>query len=342
MFPAQHALRARLRRTLFLFSFLLISSAAFCQSDYEVEPDLLARQRVFPAVGPGLQAVARGPAGRYYVLTAPGRAVSVYDSTGKPIGQVPENPKVKAPEAIVFGVSLDADDAGRLVVADAGANAVKVYAADGSLAVSFNVAQPVSVELLPGGEIAVSSRSSDHLISVYDSSGKLVRTFGEPADLSDRPDLNHLVNVGRLARDTAANLYIAFDYIPEPTVRKFDPHGSPILEFSLETLDFQPVAQAARREIAREGPGGQLSPHRIITGMGVDRATGEVWLSFGTLLIHFDKDGNRLDSYRTYTPDGARLEATTILVEPNRLLLGQDPLGVYEFDRPDKSDKSEH
>ncbi len=74
--------------------------------------------------------------------------------------------------------------------------------------------------------------------------------------------------------------------------------------------------------------------------MGVDRATGEVWLSFGTLLMHFDKDGNRLDSYRTYTPGGARLEATTILVEPDRLLLGQDPLGVYEFDRPDKSDNS--
>jgi hypothetical protein len=76
--------------------------------------------------------------------------------------------------------------------------------------------------------------------------------------------------------------------------------------------------------------------------MGIDRVTGEVWLSFGSLLMHFDKDGNRLESYRTYTPDGARLEATTILVEPNRLLLGQDPLGVYEFDRPDKSDKSEH
>ncbi len=327
---------------LFLVSFLLSSSAAFCQSDYEVEPELLARQRILPAVGPGLQAVARGPAGRYYVLTAPNRAVSVYDSTGKPIGQVPENPKVKAPEAIVFGVSLDADDAGRLVVADAGANTVKVYAADGTLAASFTVAQPVSVALLPGGEIAVTSQSSAHLISVYDISGKLVRAFGDLADLSDRPDLNHLVNVGRLARDTTANLYIAFDYFPEPTVRKYDPHGQSILELSLGTLDFQPAAQAARREIAREEPGGELSPHRIITGMGVDRATGEVWLSFGTLLIHFDKDGNRLDSYRTYTPDGTRLEATTILVEPTRLLLGQGPLGVYEFDRPDKSDESGH
>ena len=342
MIPMQHALRAHLRRTLLFFSLLLISSAAFSQSDYEVEPELLARQRVFPAVGPGLQAVARGSEGRYYVLTTLSRAVSVYDSTGKPIGQVPEHPRMKAPEAIVSGVSLDADDGGRLVVADAGDNAVKVYAADGSLVVSFNVAHPLSVALLPSGEIAVTSQSSDRLICVYNSSGKLVRAFGSLEDLSDRSDLNHLVNVGWLGRDATANLYIAFEYFPEPTVRKYDPHGSAILELSLGTLDFQPAAQAARREIAREEPGGALSPHQIITGMGIDQATGEVWLSFGSLLMHFDKDGNRLESYRTYTPYGAHLEATTILVEPNRLLLGQDPLGVYEFDRPDKPDKSEH
>ncbi len=303
---------------------------------------MLAQQRIFPAVGAGFQSVVRGPAGRYYILTAPGHAVSIYDSTGKRIGQVPENPKVKAPAAIVFGVSLDADDAGRMVVADAGANAVKLYAADGTLAVSFAVAQPVSVTLLPNGEIAVTSRSSDHLVSVYDDSGKFVRAFGEPEDLSDRPDLNHLVNIGHLGRDAAANLYVAFDYFPEPTVRKYDPHGYVSLEVSLKTLDFQPGAQAARREIAREEPGGELAPHRIITGMGVDPATGEIWLSFGTLLVHFDKDGNRLANYRTYTADGARLEATTIVVEPSRLLLGKDPLGIYEFARPDKSDASGH
>jgi hypothetical protein len=342
MLLSHDTLPARLLRAVFLFSFLLISSAAYCQSDYQVEPELLAQQRVFPTVGAGFQSIVRGPAGRYYVLTAPSPAVSIYDSTGKRISQVPGIPKAKAPTAIVFGISLDVDDAGRVAVADAGASAVKLYAADGTLVVSFHVAQPISVALLPSGEIAVTSQSADHLVSVYDATGKFLRAFGDPEELSDRPDLNRLVNVCQFGRDTAANLYIAFAYFPEPTVRKYDPQGYASLEIALKTLDFQPVAQAARREIAREEPGGVLTPHRVITGMGVDPATGEIWLSFGTLLLHFDKDGNRLDSYRTYTPDGARLEATTILVEPNRLLLGQDPLGVYEFARPDKSDTSGH
>jgi len=36
------------------------------------------------------------------------------------------------------------------------------------------------------------------------------------------------------------------------------------------------------------------------------------------------------------TPQGARLEGNTILVEQDRLIVGSDPLGIYEFERPDK------
>jgi len=329
------AIHFEVRRTLGALTLLMIPLSAFCQTDYDVEPELLAHTRVFPEVGAGVQSVCRGPGGRYYVLTAPSPAVIVYDANGKRAGQVPQI--AKRPAAIVYGVSLDVDAAGRVAVADAGDSALKVYAPDGSLAVSFHVNQPVSVALLPDDEIAVTSQSSDQQISIYDGTGNLVRAFGDPEDLSDRPDLNRMVNIGLLGRDTSANLYVAFEFFPEPTVRKYDAHGYASLEVSLKTLDFESGAQAARREIAREEPGGELSPHRIITGMGVDPATGEIWLSFGTLLIHFDKDGNRVDSYRTYTADGARLESTIILVEPNRLLLGADPLGVYEFERPDKS-----
>jgi hypothetical protein len=50
----------------------------------------------------------------------------------------------------------------------------------------------------------------------------------------------------------------------------------------------------------------------------------------------FDKDGTRRASYKLYTPEGARLEPRTILVEPDRLLIGSDPLGIYVFDRPEK------
>jgi hypothetical protein len=41
-----------------------------------------------------------------------------------------------------------------------------------------------------------------------------------------------------------------------------------------------------------------------------------------------------------YTPEGARLEANTILIEPDRMIIGGDPIGIYEFQRPDKKNLS--
>jgi hypothetical protein len=61
-----------------------------------------------------------------------------------------------------------------------------------------------------------------------------------------------------------------------------------------------------------------------------------VWIALHNTLLHFDKEGTRRASYKIYTPEGARLEANTILVEPDRLLIGEDPLGIYEFSRPYK------
>jgi hypothetical protein len=59
-------------------------------------------------------------------------------------------------------------------------------------------------------------------------------------------------------------------------------------------------------------------------------------MALGDKLLHFDKEGNRRATYLIYTPEGARLEANTILVEQDRLIIGSDPLGIYEFERPDK------
>jgi hypothetical protein len=74
----------------------------------------------------------------------------------------------------------------------------------------------------------------------------------------------------------------------------------------------------------------------VLTAFGVDPVSGDVWMALHNTLLHFDKDGIRQSEYQIYTKDGARIEANVILVEENRLLIGSDPLGVYEFERPDK------
>jgi hypothetical protein len=102
-------------------------------------------------------------------------------------------------------------------------------------------------------------------------------------------------------------------------------------------LEAASEAQAVRREILRQEKH-QKTPtfKRVLTAVGIDRAKGEVWMAVGNTLLRFDKEGNRRASYQLYTPEGARLEASIIVIEPDRLLIGSDPLGIYEFDRPDK------
>src|SRR5260370_32553885 len=94
--------------------------------------------------------------------------------------------------------------------------------------------------------------------------------------------------------------------------------------------------QRSRPSLRQERRGDQPSFKRILTAIGVDWTNGEVWIALNNNLQHFDKEGNRRATYKIYTPQGARLEASTILVEQDRLIIGSDPLGIYEFDRPDK------
>jgi len=266
----------------------------------------------------------------------------VFDATHKQvlsIGEAPASTNAgNASQALlVFGEDCDADADGKIYVADRGANLIRVFSADGSPIRSIPVKNPLSVAALPEGEIAVGTLREPHLVVVFDKNGREVREFGDPEPIAERPDLNRYGNIGRLATDAAGHLYYAFTYLPEPTVRQYDRVGYAGQDIQYTALEVWPAAQAARKEIERqEKRGDQPSVRRVLTAVGVDRSNGEVWVALYNTLLHFDAEGNRRASYKIYTPEQARLEANTILVEKDRLIIGSDPLGIYEFARPDK------
>jgi len=318
---------------------LLVSLPGRSQEVTQFENDLVAKRRVFAAVGAGFRAVRRGPNGTYYVLTAPAPAVQIYDASGARTSQVPSESGAAAKgTAIVYGQDFDVDRDGRVVVCDRAANAIKIYSSGGALAASIANPAPISVAFLPGGEFAVASPKADHLITGYDLTGKVVRDYGDREEIASRADVNEQVNFGQLGADDVGNTYFSFDYLPEPTVRKYDRIGYLAMEISLTTLEFEPAATSARRAIARSETAGNSIPalHRIISAVGVDPQTQEIWLAVGTLLMRFDRDGQRLASFRTYLPRGGSIEPSQILVEPSRLLIGADPQGIYEFPKPTK------
>jgi len=302
------------------------------------EGELIAKQRVFSGVGPGLRTVKRGADRRLYILASPSPGLLVLDAQGKQVLSISEvGGSGQGPNLITFGEDCDGAADGKIYVADRGANLIQVFTADGTLLRSIPVKNPISVAALPEGEVAVGTLREPHLVMVFDKNGRDVREFGDPEPLSERADMNRFLNIGELATDAQGHLYYAFAYLPEPTVRQYDRLGYAGQDIQNTALDAMPTAQAARKEIARqEGKGKQPSFKRILTAIGVDRENGEVWIALYNTLLHFDKEGNLRATYKVYTPQGARLEANTILVERDRLIIGSDPLGIYEFERPDK------
>jgi hypothetical protein len=307
----------------------------------QVDDDLMARRRVLKPVGPGLRALRRGPDGKFYVLTSPGTSVSVYDPQGTLVKKIPDyapntGPASQDLHTILFGEDMDVGANGSVYVADRGADEIKIWEQNGN-ARAIRVSAPLSLAALPEGEVAVALQNSSHLITVFGPAGRMARDFGDPEELSTRPDLNRYLSMGRLASDPQGRIYYGYTYLPEPLVRQYDRFGYGGVNFEFTGLDALSEARAARREIERQDK--RQDPPRfrpILTAYGVDPESGEIWMCLHNTLLHFDKEGNRQSEYQIYAPDGTRLEATILLVEEEVLLIGSDPLGVYEFQRPDK------
>ncbi|MGC2766143.1 MAG: hypothetical protein WB607_11625 [Candidatus Acidiferrum sp.] len=308
----------------------------------EIDDDLMASRRVFPSIGPGLRALRRSANGNYYVLASPAVGLAIFDGKGKGISIIGAPPPAPVANkagrsAIAFGEDCDVDAQGNVYVADTGYNLVNEFAPDGTQLRSFPVSSLLSLAVLPGGEVAVSTRDQVHHVTVYGADGKVSREFGDVESLSSRADIDRYLNVGRVAADPQGRIYYGFTYMPEPLVRQYDRYGNAIQDFVFTGVDAYPEASTTRKAIERQEAKGEPPVfHPILTSFGVDPVSGDIWMGLHNTLVHFDKDGVRRSEYQIYTPKGSPLDATVILVEEERLLIGGDPLGVYEFHRPDR------
>jgi len=104
------------------------------------------------------------------------------------------------------------------------------------------------------------------------------------------------------------------------------------LDFEFTGLDAFPEAQAARKEIDKQEK--KQTPYflAILTAFGVDPVSGEVWMALHNTLLHFDKEGNRRSEYQIYTREERGWKRTPF-GGGNRLLIGADPQGVFDFER---------
>jgi len=214
-----------------VFALLLGGSAplAFGQGLRNV---IQSQSRVFPGIGPGVAALKRDSSGKYYILAQPADRIFVFDSAGKPAGQIPNANSRGA--SIRYAVDIDVDSHDRLFVADRGANAVEVFASDGLLIATVPVVAPTSVVALPDDQFAVTTLQSSRLVQVMNEKGKVVRSFGDPGDEpGQNPSESNpnpsaapaIIDRGRISGDSAGNVYFSFLTLPDPTLQRFDRFG---------------------------------------------------------------------------------------------------------------------
>jgi hypothetical protein len=232
-----------------------------------VEP----RARIFPSVGAGVTALKRDSAGRYYILAKPANVISIYDGEGTRIGQIPN--ARSAGTVIRYAVDIDLGPDGNLFVADRGANAIEIFSPEGSLVDKVAVVAPTSVVALSGGQFAVTSLASDHLVQIIDERGKLIRSFGDPQYITeDEAAKNRVIDWGKIVGDSAGGVYFAFTSLPQPTLRKYDRFGYVAYETALPENFF---------DSAPTGPRDRVEVGLNVTELGLSERTGG-WISMGS------------------------------------------------------------
>src|SRR5256885_16192298 len=142
---------------------------------------LTANRRLLPNIGPGLRAVKVGADGRTYVLASPSPGLLVFDAQNKQVLAIEGVAAgTKSPNAaLTFAEDCDVDDAGRIYIADRGANLVQVFSPEGALLRSMRVEAPLSVAVLPEGEVAVATLRGPLLGIVVRKEGGGVRAVGD-------------------------------------------------------------------------------------------------------------------------------------------------------------------
>jgi hypothetical protein len=197
-----------------------------------------SRSRVFPEIAASVTAMKRDGAGRYYVLTTPANTILIFSPEGKRIGQIPQ--AGSPPAKIQFAVDFDLDPDGRILVADRAANAVEIFSPEGLLIVKVPVFAPTGVVALPDNQFAVSTLRSKRLIEIRDGQGRLVRSFGDPADAGVEADPKKLQNLGKVSGDGNGGIYFAFVTLPDPTIRKYDRFGYAAADAHFDTSRYEP------------------------------------------------------------------------------------------------------
>jgi peroxiredoxin len=208
---------------------------------------------------------------------------------------------------------IDVARDGTIYVNDGGNERIAKFTSAGDYLGEFPVTAYEGMAVGTENEIFLGQPQEDHLVTVYSSSGKKLRSFGQlkkfseiyGAAFADNDALyKTALNQVRLSTDKDGNLYVSFMLIP--LIQKYSPQGKLLFEHKLEGPEIDRLMEniQKRKYITgnRDGAEGRI----IALDPVIEPATGNILVPLVDGSIYMaDRDGNKLALLHPQWPEQA-------------------------------------
>ncbi len=201
---------------------------------------------------------------------------------------------------------LDIGSDGTIFVQDGGNERIAKFDQSGNFPGDFRVADYQGLAVGRQNELYLGQPEGGHLITVYSSFGKKLRSFGQLKKFSeiygktsrDKDEPYKIAfNRVRLSTDRDGNIYVSF--MLTPLIQKYSPDGTLLFERRLEApeIDFLMEAIQQRKYIATKSD--QVDARILALDPVVDPASGNIMVPLVDGWIYIaDPQGHKLSLFR--------------------------------------------
>lgn len=210
--------------------------------------------------------------------------------------------------------SVDVSNDGTIYVEDGGNERIVKFTSEGSYLGELPLNNYEGLAVGPGNELYLGQPEEGHIITVYSSSGKKLRSFGQLKTFSemngpefadkDKP-FKFAINRVRLATDSAGNVYVSF--MLTPLLQKYSPNGDLLFEHRLEGPEIELLKAAVQKRKYITSPVEGPADGRIIAlDPLIDRTTGDILVPLvdGSVYVA-DAEGKRVNFLRPHASHSA-------------------------------------
>lgn len=206
------------------------------------------------------------------------------------------------PDRLFHPGSLDVAGDGTIYVQDGGNERIVKFTAAGHYLGELPLANYEGLAVGPGNELYLGQPEAGHLITVYSSLGKKLRSFGQLKKFSEiygpafaEKDLPYKLafNRVRLSTDRDGNLYVSF--MLTPLLQKYSPAGDLLFESRLEAPEIDQLTAAIQKTKYITWGGDGVDARIIALDPVIDPTTGNILVPLVDGSIYLaGRDGKKL------------------------------------------------